>query len=455
MRYPAFRNVLLGVGSLATAFLLASCGGGGGGNTGSSSAAQGGILQVANGTAPSTAFAGVPFTLTIVGGKAPYTLISGEPGIFPLPNQTNSNFVTVIPANPGVVDADLKPEELRVRSVNVTVRDSSTQTSETVIKVAQNFLTGYGIALTRTTCPAVGSVASTTITTACAGGETLLQIGAVFNGALNGNKPFRLIVMRGNFTLRTFDTAQNGTTVTTTSDHSGTVTAMIQVPAGAATQIAIVRVQDVATGVYTDEAFVITGQTGTATNGGTLTATPTDLTFTGALSTQCGTGASDVLIFDGTPPYTALNVDPQDISVKPTTSNDNPGRFTITALNQNICLDKSPIVFTDAANRRVTVNVTTKPGSTAPPTPAAFDVQPTTVTVGCGQTATLSVVGGSGLYTANSTHPRLIAFTFANSVGITRATGDAGGVFPTTGTVTVSDGTAIKPVTVTTPATCP
>ena len=452
MRYPAIRNVLLGfAGSVAAAFMLASCGGGGGSG---SSGAQGGALQVGNGQSSSTAYAGVPFTLTIIGGKPPYTLISGEPGIFPLPSTTSSNSVTVIPGNPGVIDSGLKPEDLPVRSVNITVRDGSTQTANTVVKVAQNFLTGYGISLTQTTCPAAAA-GTTAITTACAGGETLMHISATFNGALNGNKAFRLIVMRGNFTIRTIDTQQNGTTVTTNSDHSGTVSAIIQVPTDAATQVAIIRVQDVATGVYTDEAFVINGRTGTGNNGGSLTAIPTDLTFTGGLSTECGTGASDVLIFDGTAPYTFANVDPQDITVTPASSNDNPGRFTITALNKNICLDKSPIVFTDAANRRVTVTVTTKAGSVTPPAPAAFDVQPTTVTVGCGQTATVSVVGGSGLYAANSTHPRIVAFTFGNSAGITRVTGDGATTYPTTGTVTITDGTTIKTVTVNTVANCP
>jgi len=332
--------------------------------------------------------------------------------------------------------------------------DAPAMEGTATIKVAQNFLTGYGITLTRTTCPAGTSTAATAITTACAGGETVLNIQATTNGSLNGNKPFRLIVQKGNFTLRTPD-GQNGTTVTTTSDHSGSVTAVIQVPANALTQVAIVRVQDVATGVYTDETFIINGPTGSSGNGGTLTAIPTDITFTSAFTTECGTGTADFLVFDGTPPYTVQVTDPGNVVVTPATTNENPGRFTIKALNKNICLDKSSIVVVDSTGRRVTVTLTTKAGSATPPGPATFDVQPTSVTVGCGQTATLSVVGGSGLYTANSTHSRLIAFTFGNSVGITRATGDGATIFPATGTVTVTDGTNIAAITVTTATNCP
>ena len=70
---------------------------------------------------------------------------------------------------------------------------------------------------------------------------------------------------------------------------------------------------------------------------GTLTAIPSALSFTGLLTTDCGTGSATVSVLDGTPPYMAIS---SDISVRvtPATSNTNPGTFTIEATNPNLCL---------------------------------------------------------------------------------------------------------------------
>ena len=49
----------------------------------------------------------------------------------------------------------------------------------------------------------------------------------------------------------------------------------------------------------------------------------------------------------------------------------------------------------------------------------------------------------------------MVAFTFANQAGITRVTGDGATAYPTTGTVSITDGFSVVTVDVTVPANCP
>ena len=452
VRIRAFRNTLLGLAAMTgAAFLLGSCGGGGA--TSGSNAQTGGIIALLPATG--SAYAGVPFTMTMTGGRRPYTLASSEPSLFPVPNMVDGNSFTTVPANPGVIDSGLKPEDLPIRTVNITMRDASAQSVTAVIKVGINFLTGYGIGLAPTLCPASSSGGTAVAVAACAGGITALQMKSVFQGNIYGGRSFTFQVIRGNFALKNVETGQSSSSVTTITDHTGMALVFVEVPANAPTQLAVVRVIDTATGVYADEVFTITGVPGSGPgSSGSLTAIPTDVTFTGILTTDCGVGSSDILIYDGQPPYTATSVTPV-VQVSPTTSSTQPGRFTISVNNSNVCLNKSPVVVTDANGRRVTVNVTTSPGSGTPPTPAAFTVGPTTVTLNCGLTSNASAAGGSGVYTVTSTHPRVQATVSGGVIGITRLTGDGATLYPVTGTVTVSDGTSLQPISLTVPANCP
>jgi hypothetical protein len=388
----------------------------------------------------------VPQTIQIIGGRPPYTIGNSEPALMPLPLVTSDHSIEVVPANPGVIDAGLKPEELPVRTVNITVRDASGNTAAAAIKVGQNFLTGYGIALGPSTCAATGTGAAAAAPTACAGGDTVVRLAAVNNGNIHGNEAFRLQVLRGNFSLRNPATGQVSDTLTTNSDHGGIVTGIISVPVGALTQIGVLRVIHVPTGVYVDEVFVITG-TGLA---GALTAIPTSLTFTGPLSNVCGTGEGDILVFDGVPPYTATSTS-NLIVVTPSVTNANPGRFTVTVTNRSTCVDGT-VVITDSLGKRVTVAVKSEVGSGTLP---ALAVAPTTITLACGTSGSVSAVGGTGGYSVASSHPRVTAVASGGTITITRLSGDGAGIFPTSGTVSVSDGASVTSISVTVPANCP
>src|SRR6185436_3016446 len=231
-----------------------------------------------------------------------------------------------------------------------------------------------------------------------------------------------------------------------TTDHAGTAIARLRVPADATTQLGTLRVIDVATGVYVDEVFTITQ--GVIT--GALTVLPNSFTFTGSRVGVCGTGSADFIVFDGDPPYTAVSSNP-NISVTPTTNSSNPARFTVTAFNPNVCLE-TQIVITDRNNRRATVTVKTEEGSgTLPP----LAVAPTTVSLNdtCGFSSSVTAVGGVGPLSVNSSHPRVSATLSGNTVTITRLSPDPASppgpsFYPTTATVSITDGATISSVTV-------
>ena len=441
MNFDALRRLssrlTLAAVAVISSVILGSCGGGGA----ASNNEQNGALTLL----PSAAslYAGVPYTFQIAGGRPPYLLSSSEPVLLPVPERVEGHSFQVVANNPGVIDANLPPGSLPIRSVVLTVRDSfgsviSTPT-QNGITVGQNFLTGYGVIFT-SICGSGD---------ACAGADSLVRMQAVTNGSLYGNRAFRWCVVRGNFSFVIPEVPSNVTEqfvncFDTRSDHQGVVTARIRVPAGAAAQTATLRLIDVPTGSYIDEAFTITA----GTISGNLTVLPNDITFTGPRQGVCGTGTADVLVFDGQPPYTAVSSSP-NILVTPSSTGANPGRFTIQAANSAVCLDNISVVITDAANRRATVTVSTEEGSTAPP---ALSVSPSTVSLGdiCGLSASVTAVGGNGSYSANSTHPRLGVSVIGNTVTITRLRPDPLPLiaYPNTGTVSITDGSTVSNVTV-------
>jgi hypothetical protein len=426
--------------ALASALLLAACGGGGAGGNPN----LGGPISISPNGDDAVLFGGVPVTFTLSGGRPPYALTSSNASVLPLPAVVNGNHVTVIPNNPAV--ASTPGGEFPRIQVTIFLRDSTGILTSSVVFVQQNFLTGFGVSISPITCPDVSSTGGTPVAQACAGGESAVIVRAAFNGALHGNKAFRLEVVRGNFSLRNPATGQLSQSISTVSDHTGTVTGIIEVPANVPTQLGVLRVVDVATGVYADTVFTISG----ISQSQNITPIPNDFTFTGPLTTTCGTGTADFIVFDGVPPYTAVSSDP-NLSVTPS-SPTNPGRFTLNAFNPNWCMDNATIIITDARGGRGTVTVSTETGSTAPTPPPTFAVGPTSLTLGCGESGSVSVVGGTGSFSTTSTSAAVTAIASGNAVTITRVNA---GSSPTEVGIGISDGRTILTVTATVPAICP
>jgi hypothetical protein len=456
VRFQSLRStwaaIILG---FITAALLASCGGGGAATT-----TTGGTLFLLPGDA--NAYAGVPFEMQIVGGRSPYRLSSSDPGVFPVPDTMTSSSFTVLPANPGVVDVGLPPEALQVRTVNVIVRDSNGNAFTATIRVGQNFFTGYGIRITSSTCASTTNGATNIV---CAGGDSVLRVVANFNGALYGNRQYRIDVLQGNFTLVNPDTGVSGQSVGFTTDHTGTATAIVRTLANIPSQVGVIKITDVATGTSTIETFPIQG----AASNGQLTTIPSTFTFTGPDTVTCGSGQGTFFVFDGSPPYSAVSTAP-GVQVNFIDPYHSPGVFGVTVgASGGATCPSGTIIVTDALNNRGTVTVTSAHGTTAPPAPITpLSVQPNAITLGCAQSGSVSVVGGTSSssggsggsstpsYSVSSANPNVTASVTGSTVTITRAgPAGAGTGGNTTSTVNVTDGTSVVGITVTAPLTCP
>lgn len=424
--------------AVASSVILGSCGGGGAGTTN-----EGGnlIIQPAVGTF----YAGVPSTIFVSGGRMPYNVTSSDQTLLAAPGQLNSGSFTVVPANPGVVDSGLDDTDVPRRTVTIEARDVNGLTQVASIAVLQNFLTGYGSRFI-SNCPApTGGTAAQ----ACPGRESIIQVSSISQGTRYGLRNIRFQVVRGNFQFVVPETPSNPGRVlsneyTIPTDHTGVAIARIYVAPGAGTQLATFRMTDVLSGAYVDTVFTI------SQSAGALVAIPSAITFTGALSTRCGTGSTQIYIFDGIPPYTATSTSPH-VSVFPVSPNTNPGIFTVAATNDAVC-GLFPVIFQDATGARIIVEITTEGGSGTPP---ALAIAPTALTIACASSSSSTVIGGSGGYSANSADPsRVVASISGNTITFTRT----GGPLASGGTVAVpvviSDGSSLVTVTVTVPATC-
>lgn len=427
----------------ASSVLMSSCGGGGAAST-----PEGGVLTVQPN--PGTAYAGIPFTLSVIGGRAPYFLGSSEPSIFPVPATTSTNIMEILPQQPGVIDTGLQAGEVPRRAVVINARDSNGLISSATLSVLQNFLVGYGVSYS-SNCPAAAAAAGATAgaTQACPGNETAIVMSPTFNGQLRGNALIRFERIRGDFTF--FQCGTNPTlgvnAITQNTDHTGLARVCIFVPQNAPTQFAAYRIIDVATGVYADQIFQINAA---VIGSPTLTTLPNTVSLTGT-NGRCGTGSSDFLVFGGSPPYTASSTNPQVI-VAPASSASNPGRFSITVVNNAPpCPTGVVVSVVDSVGARGSVTVTSVQGAAAP----AIQIAPTAFTLNCLQSGTAVVVGGSGTFSAFSSTSGVSASVSGNQLVITRTgTGPVNGLPFVQSTVNVTDGNSISTITVDSPTTC-
>lgn len=432
-----FQTLAQYAAGLVSAFLIASCGGGG------AETRAVDTNPIALNPPTATFYAGVKNTLTIAGGFGPFQMTSSDPGILAVPQVTNDRLIDVVPQQPGVVDAGLAADVLQVRTVNIVVRDAFGNFATSSIQVAQNFLTGYGMFIGTSTCGAA---------TLCAGGETTLFFDSTFNGVLYAGHQFRIERVRGPFQfLDPLNSNNQVDAVTVTADHEGKFTTVVRVATGAPSQVALIKITDIQTGAYTYRSIPILATPATTT----LAIVPDAINLTGPNANTCGFGNVDVLVFDGQAPYTATCPNPQ-IQVNGSPSTTQPGRFTFVVGANTTCLTAEQCVIQDASGARVIVPITTVKGSA--PTNPPLAVSPSSLTLTCGATGAVTVVGGSGSYSVNSTHPQVTASVSGNTVSITRAAIDVAppvGGYPTTATISITDGATVTSVTATVPAICP
>ena len=415
----------------AAALALASCGGGG------VSANPSPIVDSPTLTIlPATAvmYSGLPTTFVLSGGTGAYVIASSDQAVLQVAGGVTGRSVTLVPNN---VTADT--------SVTLTVRDtgSAAPVSATVTVrpgTVNNNLTITPNSTQDASCsPAV-----------CSGGDAEVTVTVSQGGIPLAARGVRFEVISGSFSFVASASGvieRAGAAFVTTTDETGTARAKIQVAALAPNQTALVRVTDMATGAYRQASFPIAQFTGNTPAFFTL---PTSITFTGPFAGVCATNASsDVSIFGGTPPY-AISGGSSAFYMSPTTVTTNGGKFSVIVPNTASCTENAAIGVTDATGRTLIVTVTNQAGTGTQP-PATISLAPRALSLRCGLSATVVVVGGTDPFAVSSDHPRVSATITApdtRTVTIRRLPGDLGINYPTTATVTVTDGTSMAEVAI-------
>lgn len=311
------------------------------------------------------AYSGVPATLQIVGGVGPYTALSNNSAVLPVPfNVSGSTLVLV--ANPVAVGTDVP--------VAITIADQSGQTviSNVTVRYAPLFESGLVVTPSSATC---GS-------NVCDGGTaTVTTIATGIGSAPLPGRQIRFDAIFGPFAIMT---SNPGTplapTLTVVTDATGTATVQIQATANAPTQAAQIRATDVATGQTQLANFVVQR----TTNTDNLSVIPPSATIQTLYNNACSTGfLVDYYVFGGVPPYTVTASFPTSVSVVPTTIGASGGFFRVTT--NGTCVN--PVTFTvlDASGKLTTATLANIPGTQAPPsgggstpTPPALVVTPNT-----------------------------------------------------------------------------
>ncbi len=410
--------------ALLSMVVVASCGGGVSGPAPVDDPTRITILP-----AISTAYSGTPTTFVISGGTGSYIVASSNQTVLPVVGAITGNTITVIP---NLVVADTP--------VTLTVRDTGTTPVATATVTVKPGTVNNNITITPTStqgcAPAV-----------CSGGDAEVVATLSQGGSPLPARGTRFDVVSGDFF---FITTAPGSTVETLAtsvvlitDEAGKARARIRVPVDAANQTALLQVTDLGTQAFQRASFVIVQSTGSSVG---FFVSPTDVTFHGTRTDQCaGSGISATFfIFGGNAPYTISNTAPTAFTLSRDFVSFSGGSFTVTPTGQ--CFDSAAIIVRDSSGRTVTVTVSNKPGTTAPPTLA---VSPDAVTLSsCTGTANVTVAGGNGPpYFVSSGSDSIVASVSGNTVTISRRNPSPA---PPTGSVNVgvSDGSTTKSVTV-------
>jgi len=447
VNFAALRSVqsLLSIAFVASAAVfLASCGGGGA--SGSPATAESPISITPS---AGSLYAGVPYTVNIVGGRRPYLITSNEQTLVALGYSTTSSSFEFVANNPGVVDVGQDPDQVPSRTLIITVTDSSGAATTGTYNVLQNFFTGYGVSYQSICASGTGNAPQ-----ACSGLDSVIRFSPTSQGTRYGNRVLQFDKIRGDFQFVQEDPAvvpQLVNQLRATTDQTGLVLARIRVTVAAPTQIATYRITDVRTGVTTDQTFLIVQQDPTTT----INLVPNTFTFTGGLAGTCGTGTGQAIVLGGVGPYQVLTSTPFIIAgPNPIARNGDLVSVTVPVGVTGTQCPNGTVTIIDSQGARGTITVTSQPGTgTLPP----IAVSPTTLTLTCvAPTGSAAVIGGNGPLSAVTSHPRVQATISGNVLTVTRLVPDLPVTpYPTTATVAITDGATIVNLTATVPASCP
>ena len=436
-----FRSYLQILPALLAALTLASCGGGG------VSAPPSPVVNsptVTISPANAVLYSGIATTFLLSGGTGPYSVASSNQAVVPVAGGVTGGVLIVVP-NPVITETP----------VTITVRDTggnppASATLNVRPGTVTNNVTITPNAIQSASCnPGI-----------CSGGDAIVSVTLSQGGIPLGARGVRFDVLSGDFRFITTPPGtapeQTALTVSVATDETGVARARIRTTALAPNQTALLQITDILTGAFQRTTFGIAQFTGNTPAYFTL---PSSVTFNGPFTKQCpSSGSTDVTIFGGSPPYTITGSNSAFVVV-PGSVDASGGRFTILLTGTSQCVENFPVAITDATGRTISVSVTTKAGTVDAP-PAAVKLTPGTFTLSCSfgttaVTSSLTVSGGTIPFSASSSHPRVQATVNTRTVTVQRFAGDGATNYPTSVTITVTDGATTDQVVGTVPANCP
>jgi hypothetical protein len=428
--------------------LLGSCGGGGA--EAPTITPPTASLQLLPGTA--TLFATVPANYIASGGLPPYTLLTSNAAVLPVPLGALAG--TSFQLTPSVVAANTE--------VTITLRDTAGLTATATATVNPNFVNG-NLTVRGNGVESPSFTGCTDIGFLCAGQFGTVTVTLTQNGAPVRARTVRFSAEQGayqfvaNVNLNTLVP-----TIDATTDETGTATAIVRGNVGATLQVALIRATDLQTSAYRLSSFVIRQTTLSGTD---FTTVPNGWTVGGSVKNQCPGGVVDYLIFGGTPPY-SIRSTISDVTVSPTITNtDNPNRFTASFIAQPCGDDGYAPAFaiTDATGRTITSNLSVKPGTADGPATTQLGLSTNSISLQCGEQAQVvaqvrsNATTTPALSTAVTTSVRpataLTAAATGNTITVTRGSGT---IASSPASVIVGAGGApAQTLSVSSPLTCP
>jgi hypothetical protein len=434
-RHPTSRlRSLLTVIGLASLTALAACGGGEGAPNNPYDSTPG-TPGLAVQPTSIIAFSGVPVTLTVTSGVAPFFAFSSNPAALPVSQNVAGNTVVLVG---GKVTADTL--------VTITIQDSAGQTTNVTVTVKFSpIFNSVAFAPSGGDCGANLCSGQQGTVTATATGPT---------GTALATHQLRFDVVYGPFGINTTNPATPLVqTLTVTTDAFGTAVVRVTAQTNATTQPAQLRVTDVDSGQSQVVNFTIVNNT--IPGGSPVTVIPATATITSALASSCSTGFRiDYYVYGGNPPYTISSTFPQSAVLVNTTVAFSGGFFEV--ITNGTCVDPLIFAVVDSSGKVATPSPTliNKPGTGVPPAPTPLTISPSSVAGGVctGKTFRFVISGGSPSYNIqiSPTGPVATPQVVGTSGGFT----DISGPFPSgVTTVTVVDA-ATSPQVTTASITC-
>ena len=331
--------------------------------------------------ASSVVYSNTPATLTISGGVAPYFVTSSNAAILPVAQINTTGTIVLLPANV-VLDT----------AVVIQATDSVGQTANATVTVK-----AAPIFNTLTITPSSAACGSNAI---CSGQTATAKVTVLAPGGAGiPNRQVRFDVVAGAYSIKSSDPANPlVSTLTVVSDQFGVALVILQATAGVPTQPAVLRVTELISGDQETAQFTIVQ---TINGSAVLSVVPSDITFTGADTTQCTTNfRGDSYIYGGTPPYqvnaTTAGVLLANVPVL------TAGGFFTAITNPPPCVNPEIFTIVDATGLQTTATlhnlVGTTPPPPPPPSPLAVAPSPQSGTCTGSATFTFVVTGGTPGY---------------------------------------------------------